>query len=152
MSTSAGGLDEALHTIIDTCREQGLPFVFALSRKALGRCVNKAVPVSLVGIFNYDGAQVGFLMSVHVNLWRQNIHKWFVCQTSQILFFYPQDIYHKMIELSSEARRAYEVMVLSNLEQTNQSEEMVNSEEELQFSSLAEKSEDAQPEEPELSK
>lgn len=54
----AGGLDEALHTIIDTCREQGVPFVFALSRKSLGRCVNKAVPVSLVGIFNYDGAQV----------------------------------------------------------------------------------------------
>lgn len=61
MSPFPGGLDEALHTIIDTCREQAVPFVFALSRKALGRCVNKAVPVSLVGIFNYDGAQVGFL-------------------------------------------------------------------------------------------
>lgn len=61
MSPFSGGLDEALHTIIDTCREQAVPFVFALSRKALGRCVNKAVPVSLVGIFNYDGAQVGFL-------------------------------------------------------------------------------------------
>ncbi|XP_037536830.1 selenocysteine insertion sequence-binding protein 2 [Nematolebias whitei] len=73
---SKGGLDEALHTIISMCREQGVPFVFALSRKALGRCVNKAVPVSLVGIFNYDGAQ---------------------------------DYYHKMIELSSEASRAYEV-------------------------------------------
>ncbi|TMS03943.1 Selenocysteine insertion sequence-binding protein 2 [Larimichthys crocea] len=35
---SKGGLDEALYTIIDTCREQGVPFVFALSRKALGRC------------------------------------------------------------------------------------------------------------------
>uniref|UniRef100_A0A672IPA5 SECIS binding protein 2 n=1 Tax=Salarias fasciatus TaxID=181472 RepID=A0A672IPA5_SALFA len=83
-----GGLDEALHTIIDTCREQDVPFVFALSRKALGRCVNKAVPVSLVGIFNYDGAQ---------------------------------DFYHKMIELSSEARRAYELMV-SGLEPSGQAE------------------------------
>lgn len=103
---SKGGLDEALYTIIDTCREQGVPFVFALSRKALGRCVNKAVPVSLVGIFNYDGAQ---------------------------------DFYHKMIELSSEARRAYEEMVLS-LEQTGQgeAEEAVNTEEEQQISSLAE--------------
>lgn len=55
---STGGLDEVLHTIINMCREQGVPFVFALSRKALGHCVNKAVPVSLVGIFNYDGAQV----------------------------------------------------------------------------------------------
>lgn len=102
---SKGGLDEALHTIIDTCREQAVPFVFALSRKALGRCVNKAVPVSLVGIFNYDGAQ---------------------------------DFYHKMIELSSEARIAYEVMLL-NLEQTT-AEEIKTS------------SEDAQPEEPEYMK
>ncbi|XP_053727774.1 selenocysteine insertion sequence-binding protein 2-like isoform X1 [Synchiropus splendidus] len=77
---SKGGLDEALHTIINTCREQEVPFIFALSRKALGRCLNKVVPVSLVGIFNYDGAQ---------------------------------DHYHKMIELSSEARKAYEVMVCS---------------------------------------
>ncbi|XP_029999629.1 selenocysteine insertion sequence-binding protein 2 isoform X2 [Sphaeramia orbicularis] len=99
---SKGGLDEALHNIIDTCREQGVPFVFALTRKALGRCVNKAVPVSLVGIFNYDGAQ---------------------------------DFYHKMIELSSEARKAYEVMVLS-LEQTEQlEEEQAANTEELQISS-----------------
>ncbi|XP_017546532.1 selenocysteine insertion sequence-binding protein 2 isoform X2 [Pygocentrus nattereri] len=86
---SKGGLDEALHTIIDTCREQSVPFVFALSRKSLGRCVNKAVPVSLVGIFNYDGAQ---------------------------------DHYHKMIELTSQARKAYEVMI-ANLEVTSQEEQ-----------------------------
>ncbi|KAM9360913.1 uncharacterized protein ABDE67_001543 [Symphorus nematophorus] len=120
---SKGGLDEALYTIIDTCREQGVPFVFALSRKALGRCVNKAVPVSLVGIFNYDGAQ---------------------------------DVYHKMIELSSEARRAYEVMV-SSLEQTGEAEveQAVNTEAELQISSLANEAEpspDACPEEPEYIK
>ncbi|XP_051923044.1 selenocysteine insertion sequence-binding protein 2-like isoform X2 [Hippocampus zosterae] len=77
---SKGGLDEALHKIIETCRQQEVPFVFALSRRALGRCVNKIVPVSLVGIFNYDGAQ---------------------------------DYYHQMIELSSEARRAYEEMLAS---------------------------------------
>ncbi|XP_078478270.1 LOW QUALITY PROTEIN: selenocysteine insertion sequence-binding protein 2-like [Lampetra planeri] len=98
-----GGLDEALHAIIDTCREQGVPFIFALSRKALGRCVNKMVPVSLVGIFNYDGAQ---------------------------------DHYHKMIELSSEARRAYEVM-MSSLEQTDETEEEQAADaEELQINKL----------------
>lgn len=122
MSPFAGGLDEALYTIIDTCREQGVPFVFALSRKALGRCVNKAVPVSLVGIFNYDGAQ---------------------------------DLYHKMIELSSEARRAYEEMVLS-LEQTGRVEQAENTEEELQISGLADEAEPSpdatQPEEPEYIK
>ncbi|XP_029018647.1 selenocysteine insertion sequence-binding protein 2-like isoform X2 [Betta splendens] len=115
---SKGGLDEALHTIIDMCREQGVPFVFALSRKALGRCVNKAVPVSVVGIFNYDGAQ---------------------------------DCYHKMIDLSSEARTAYEVMVTSQ-EKVGQSEQAVNTEKELQISSPANKTESSphtQVEEPE---
>lgn len=62
--------------------------------------------------------------------------------------FVIQDFYHKMIELSSEARIAYEVM-LSNLEQTG-------TEEELQTCTLAEKikssSEEAPPEEPEYSK
>lgn len=55
----AGGLDEALYNVIAMAREQELPFVFALGRKALGRCVNKLVPVSVVGIFNYSGAEVG---------------------------------------------------------------------------------------------
>ncbi|XP_028269204.1 selenocysteine insertion sequence-binding protein 2-like isoform X2 [Parambassis ranga] len=118
---SKGGLDDALHTIINTCREQGVPFVFALSRKTLGRCVNKAVPVSLVGIFNYDGAQ---------------------------------DFYHKMIELSSEARKAYEVMALS-LEQSGQEEQEENTEE-LQTTSLDEESnsgpDTTQPQEPEYIK
>ncbi|XP_048842108.1 selenocysteine insertion sequence-binding protein 2-like isoform X2 [Brienomyrus brachyistius] len=108
---SKGGLDETLHTIIDTCREQSVPFVFALSRKALGRCVNKAVPVSLVGIFNYDGAQ---------------------------------DLYHKMIELSSEARKAYEVMI-ANLEKTSAATEEV-SDNQLNADTASELTETEEPE------
>lgn len=54
----SGGLDEALYNVIAMAREQEIPFVFALGRKALGRCVNKLVPVSVVGIFNYSGAEV----------------------------------------------------------------------------------------------
>ncbi|KAM3940257.1 selenocysteine insertion sequence-binding protein 2 [Leptodactylus fuscus] len=57
---SKGGLDDTLQTIINCACEQNVPFVFALNRKALGRCVNKAVPVSVVGIFSYDGAQDHF--------------------------------------------------------------------------------------------
>lgn len=72
----AGGIDEALHTIIDTCREQCVPFVFALSRKSLGRCVSKAVPVSLVGIFNYDGAQVLELASIFCFFQFHNRNTW----------------------------------------------------------------------------
>ncbi|CAB1339153.1 unnamed protein product [Coregonus sp. 'balchen'] len=51
------GLDEALYNVIAMAREQEIPFVFALGRKALGRCVNKLVPVSVVGIFNFSGAE-----------------------------------------------------------------------------------------------
>lgn len=58
VSCVAGGLDEALYNVIAMAREQEIPFVFALGRKALGRCVNKLVPVSVVGIFNYSGAEV----------------------------------------------------------------------------------------------
>ncbi|KAM8960597.1 selenocysteine insertion sequence-binding protein 2 [Pelodytes ibericus] len=72
---SKGGLDDTLQTIIDCAQEQNVPCVFALNRKALGRCVNKAVPVSVVGIFSYDGAQ---------------------------------DYFHKLCELTSEARKIYE--------------------------------------------
>uniref|UniRef100_A0A8D0GWR6 SECIS binding protein 2 n=1 Tax=Sphenodon punctatus TaxID=8508 RepID=A0A8D0GWR6_SPHPU len=75
---SKGGLDDTLHSIIDCACEQNVPFVFALNRKALGRCMNKAVPVSVVGIFSYDGAQ---------------------------------DHFHKMIELTVEARQAYKDMI-----------------------------------------
>ncbi|NWR74808.1 SEBP2 protein, partial [Centropus unirufus] len=75
---SKGGLDETLHNIIDCACEQNVPFVFALNRKALGRCVNKAVPVSVVGIFSYDGAQ---------------------------------DHFHRMVQLTTEARKAYKDMI-----------------------------------------
>lgn len=55
-----GGLDEALYNVIAMARDQEIPFVFALGRKALGRCVNKLVAVSVVGIFNYSGAEALF--------------------------------------------------------------------------------------------
>ena len=138
--------------------------MFALSRKALGRCVNKAVPVSLVGIFNYDGAQVRF--SSHKSLTRWMLHELsFKVKDNKIKKYFLklmtlcflQDHYHKMIELSSEARTAYEVMV-SSLEQSDQAEaeQAVNSEEELQISSMAEEAEPSpestHPEDPEYCK
>ena len=33
-----------------------MPFLFALGRKALGKAVGKLVPISVVGIFDYAGA------------------------------------------------------------------------------------------------
>ena len=55
-----GGLDEALNGIIQMCEQQHVPFVFALGRRALGRACAKPVPVSVVGIFSYDGVEVGY--------------------------------------------------------------------------------------------
>ncbi|XP_070547288.1 selenocysteine insertion sequence-binding protein 2-like [Ptychodera flava] len=57
---SRGGLDDALDAIISLANDNNVPFIFALGRKALGRAVNKLVPVSVVGIFNYDGAEDTF--------------------------------------------------------------------------------------------
>ena len=54
----SGGLYEALNNIIQMCSEQDVPFVFALGRRALGRACAKLVPVSVVGLFNYEGSEV----------------------------------------------------------------------------------------------
>ncbi|KAK3094671.1 hypothetical protein FSP39_004772 [Pinctada imbricata] len=57
---SKGGLDDALNNILNLCNEQNTPFVFALGRRALGRACAKLVPVSVVGIFNYEGSNENF--------------------------------------------------------------------------------------------
>ncbi|XP_069480887.1 selenocysteine insertion sequence-binding protein 2-like isoform X2 [Ambystoma mexicanum] len=89
---SKGGLDEALYNVIAMAREQEIPFIFALGRKALGRCVNKLVPVSVVGIFNYIGAD---------------------------------SLFHKLVSLTEEARKAYKDMVAS-MEQEQAEEALKN--------------------------
>ena len=55
---NTGGLDEALQCIISECQQQSIPFIFALNRSALGRACVRKVPVSVVGVFNYEGAEV----------------------------------------------------------------------------------------------
>ncbi|KAM8801980.1 selenocysteine insertion sequence-binding protein 2 isoform 6-T7 [Rhynchonycteris naso] len=72
---SKGGLDDTLHTIINYACEQNIPFVFALNRKALGRSLNKAVPVSVVGIFSYDGAQDQFHRMVELTMAAREAYK-----------------------------------------------------------------------------
>ncbi|XP_014779717.1 selenocysteine insertion sequence-binding protein 2-like isoform X1 [Octopus bimaculoides] len=57
---SKGGLDDALNNILNLCTDQNVPFVFALGRRALGRACAKLVPVSVVGIFNYEGSEENF--------------------------------------------------------------------------------------------
>ncbi|CAH6787946.1 Secisbp2l [Phodopus roborovskii] len=80
---SKGGLDEALYNVIAMAREQEIPFVFALGRKALGRCVNKLVPVSVVGIFNYFGAESLFNRLVELTEEARKAYKDMVAATEQ---------------------------------------------------------------------
>ncbi|XP_028640837.1 selenocysteine insertion sequence-binding protein 2-like [Grammomys surdaster] len=80
---SKGGLDEALYNVIAMAREQEIPFVFALGRKALGRCVNKLVPVSVVGIFNYFGAESLFNRLVELTEEARKAYKDMVAVTEQ---------------------------------------------------------------------
>ena len=53
-----GGLDDTLNTILSLCDEQQITYVFALGRKAMGCAVGKLVPVSIVGVFDYNGVEV----------------------------------------------------------------------------------------------
>lgn len=52
-----GGLDEAVKRLLDTARRMDLPIVYALSRRKIGRVLLKKVPVSCVGILNYQATE-----------------------------------------------------------------------------------------------
>ena len=44
--------------IIQLCNDFNTPMVYALNRKKMGGILRKKVPVSIVGVFSYDGAEV----------------------------------------------------------------------------------------------
>lgn len=52
-----GGLDEAVQRLLDLARQAGLPVVYALSRRKLGRVLLKKVPVSVCGILNFQATE-----------------------------------------------------------------------------------------------
>lgn len=58
--SAEGGLNDALQVIINLSQEQKMPCVFALQRRTLGKLCMKSVPVSCVGIFNYEGSEENF--------------------------------------------------------------------------------------------
>ena len=55
---SKGGLDDCLSNLIDLCKINDCPIVFALNRQRLGITCKKKGFVSCVGVLNYDGTQV----------------------------------------------------------------------------------------------
>ena len=44
--------------IIQLCNDYNVTMVYALNRKKMGGILRKKVPVSIVGVFSYDGAEV----------------------------------------------------------------------------------------------
>eukprot|EP01137_Pigoraptor_chileana_P007305 Opistho-2@52715 len=63
---SDGGLDDTLLGIIGHCRtaceddKKGAQLIFSMHRRRLGRVLDVSTPVSIVGVFNYDGAHDQF--------------------------------------------------------------------------------------------
>ena len=55
---SSGGINEMVDKIADQCSEQGVPMVFALSRRRMAYVLKKKHNIGCVGIFSYDGAEV----------------------------------------------------------------------------------------------
>jgi len=44
--------------MLEKCRQKNVDYVFGLGRNQIGRLLNKSAPVSCVGVFDYQGAQV----------------------------------------------------------------------------------------------
>ena len=56
-----GAIDEKLQEILDLAAEKEIPVLFELSKRVLGKAVNKKIKVSVVGIQNTEGAHKQFV-------------------------------------------------------------------------------------------
>ena len=62
------GLDEFLYNMIKECQSQDIPVVFAMTRQQLGTvCKYRGEKASVVGIFNFQGANDEFNNLVKMN-------------------------------------------------------------------------------------
>ena len=55
-----GALDAKLQEILDLAKEHGLPVIFELNKRKIGKALGKTIKVSVVGIENADGAYEPF--------------------------------------------------------------------------------------------
>lgn len=55
-----GEIDSKLQEILDSAKNEGIPILFELNKRKLGKALGKSIKVSVVGIQNADGAQEGF--------------------------------------------------------------------------------------------
>ena len=80
-----GGLDDAVEKLKTACsyvamnipgKEEPTPLAFALSRNALGRALNRSVPISCVGIRSVEGYEKDYKRLVKI-LNESKVQYWF---------------------------------------------------------------------------
>lgn len=62
MMLGVGGINDFVGEILALCKEQAVPVVFAMSRRRLAVMLRKKHQIGCVGIFLYDGAEVGLVL------------------------------------------------------------------------------------------
>eukprot|EP00977_Amphora_coffeiformis_P028391 scaffold34946_cov153-Amphora_coffeaeformis.AAC.2 len=55
-----GAIDEKLQEILDLCHSEGIPVLFELNKKGIGKALGKTIKVAVVGVQNADGANAEF--------------------------------------------------------------------------------------------
>ena len=55
---SIGGLNECIEELKRLAAEQDVPVFFVMDRRKLGKSILRKVPVSVVGVMNFDGTDV----------------------------------------------------------------------------------------------
>ena len=61
LSFSTGGLNECIEELKRLAVEQDVPVFFVMNRRGLGKAILRKVPVSVVGVMNFDGTDVSNL-------------------------------------------------------------------------------------------
>lgn len=52
-----GGINSTIDEMKKKCQQSNVPYVFSLKRRQLGYVLFKKVPVSCVGVINYQGSE-----------------------------------------------------------------------------------------------
>ena len=87
-----------MENIIGNCRELNIPVVYGLSRRKLAYLLKKKHKVGCLGIFSYDGAEVG-CPTLHC------------CHRNSGIWFFFQVWYKQMMELVGKAQEEYQLKV-----------------------------------------
>ena len=71
---STGGLNECIEELKRLAAEQEVPVFFVMNRRGLGKAILRKVPVSVVGVMNFDGTDVSNL-GILYRVVQQDLHR-----------------------------------------------------------------------------